>query len=680
VSDTAPEPVGTLKTALENANRLLIANPRLAEQQAWEILKAIPDQPHALLIFAKARRLQGDTAGAIETLNSLARTQPRSATVLSELGATLAANGDLEAAVATLRRAVKIDPGQPAAWRALGDALTLAGDTKAASDAHARQIRASVNDPRLVEAALALCDNKLAVAEKALKTFLKAHPTDVVAIRMLAETGARLGRLEDSANLLERCVELAPGFSEARHNYAVVLHRLQRSQQALQEVDALLKDDAKNPNYLALKAAILVHLGDHERAIACYEGFLASHGRQPKSWMSYGHALKAVGRQSDCIAAYRRSIALLPSLGEVWWSLANLKTYRFSEEEIDQMRSQVGTADLSDEDRFHLHFALGKALEDAGSYEGSFEHYREGNALRGKAIRYRADDTTKLSDRSIAFFTRSFFDKHRGTGNASSDPIFVVGLPRSGSTLVEQILSSHSTVEGTTELPDILSIARRLGGKRSRLPDSEYPEMLARLDDAEFRRLGEEYLERVKVQRRQGRIHFVDKMPNNFQHVGLIHLILPHAKIIDTRRHPLGCCFSNFKQHFARGQNFTYGLEDIGRYYSDYVRLMAHYDAVLPGRVHRVVYERMVEDPENEIRNLLSYCELPFEPACLKFYETERAVRTASSEQVRLPIFTEAVDQWRNYERWLGPLKDVLGAVLAAYPGVPNFSAATPGN
>jgi predicted Zn-dependent protease len=663
---------------LEHADRLLAANPRLAEQQAWEILKAVPDQPHALLLFAKARRLQGDNTGAIDALRSLAQKHPQSAIIRSELGITQAASGELDAAIATLRQAVKIDPNRPSVWRALGDAFVLAGDARGASDAYARQIKASVNDPRLVEAALALCDNKLSVAEQALKNFLKIQPTDVVAIRMLAETGARLGRLEDSANLLERCVQIAPGFSEARHNYAVVLHRLQRSQQALDETDALLREDSKNPNYLALKAAILVHLGDHERAIASYESFLPSHGRQPKSWMSYGHALKAVGRQGDCVAAYRRSIELLPSLGEAWWSLANLKTYRFSKSEIGQMEKEVRKADLTEEDHFHLHFALGKALEDANSYVSSFEHYREGNALRGRTIRYRADDTTKQTDRSIAFFTKSFFDERSDAGAASSDPIFVVGLPRSGSTLVEQILSSHSTVEGTTELPDILSIARRLGGKRSRLPDSDYPEMLARLDGAEFRKLGEEYLERVKIQRRQGRIHFVDKMPNNFQHVGLIHLILPNAKIIDTRRHPLGCCFSNFKQHFARGQNFTYGLEDVGRYYNDYVRLMAHYDAVLPGRVHRVVYERMVEDPEAEIRKLLAYCELSFEAACLKFYETERAVRTASSEQVRLPIFSEAVDQWRNYEAWLGPLKDVLGPVLDAYPEVLIFGPGAP--
>jgi predicted Zn-dependent protease len=658
---------------LEHAERLLAANPQLAEQQAWEILKAIPDQPHALLLFARARRLQGDSAGAIDTLKSLAQKQPRSAIVIAELGSALAASGDLDGAIVELEHAVRIDACQASAWRALGDALTLTGRPDAASAAYARQIKASVNDPKLVEAALALCDNKLSAAEHLLRTFLKAHPTDVVAIRMLAETGARLGRLEDAEKLLERCLELAPKFIEARHNYALVLNRLLKSQDALREVGLLLKDDARNPNFLALKAAILVRLGDHQQAIDCYESFLGKHNKQPKSWMSYGHALKAVGRQSDCIAAYRKSIALLPTLGETWWSLANLKTYRFGNDEIAEMQKQLEKSELSKEDRFHLHFALGKALEDAESFAQSFEQYKSGNALRRALIPYSADETKKLTDRTIAFFNRSFFDSHQAVGCRSSDPIFVVGLPRSGSTLVEQILSSHSTVEGTTELPDILAIARRLGGKRTRISVSDYPDVLATLDMDDFRLLGEEYLERVRVQRREGRIHFVDKMPNNFQHVGLIHLILPNARIIDTRRHPLGCCFSNFKQHFARGQNFTYDLQEIGRYYGDYVRLMAHFDSVLPGRVHRVIYERMVRDPEAEIRSLLSYCALPFEEACLRFYETERAVRTPSSEQVRLPIFTEGVDQWRHFEPWLGPLKDALGPVLDAYPDVQEF-------
>ncbi len=673
MSDSNSEPVGTLATALAHAARLLATKPALAEAQAHEILNVVPKQPNALLILAKARHLQGDAAGAIAILEPLARAAPKLAAPQYELGLALADSGELAGAIAAYRRAVRLEPGHPGAWRALGDVLTLAEDHSGADEAYARQIKASVNDPQLLQAAAALCDNRLAVAESILRTFLKSHPTDVSAIRMLAETGARLGRLEDAENLLARCLELAPSFATARHHYAIILHRQTKSREALEQIEILLRGDAKNPNYRALKAAILVRVGDYDQAIDCYETLLKKHSRQPKSWMSYGHALKTVGRQEESVAAYRKSIALLPSLGEAWWSLANLKTVRFESTDIAAMCAQLARTDLDDESRFHLHFALGKALEDADAYAESFIHYEKANTLRRATIQYSADDTTELMRRSKALFTARFFDEHKSSGCMARDPIFVVGLPRAGSTLVEQILSSHSAIEGTMELPDILSIARRLGGKRKKFPESDYPQILSGLTSVELQSLGTEYLERASVQRRLGRPFFVDKMPNNFQHIGLIHLILPNAKIIDARRHPIGCCFSNYKQHFARGQNFTYDLTDVGRYYSDYVELMAHFDRVLPGRVHRVFYESMIEDPEGEIRRLLSYCELPFEEKCVRFYETERAVRTASSEQVRLPIFTDSVEHWQNYEPWLAPLKAALGKVLDAYPDVPDF-------
>jgi tetratricopeptide (TPR) repeat protein len=384
--------------------------------------------------------------------------------------------------------------------------------------------------------------------------------------------------------------------------------------------------------------------------------------------MSYGHALKAIGRQADCIAAYKKSIALAPTLGEAYWSLANLKTVRFEPQDIEAMRTFAAREKLADEDRYHLHFALGKALEDEGNYAESFQHYDAGNALRRKSITYDADETSDHVRRSKELFTSDFFAARAGQGNAAPDPIFIVGLPRSGSTLIEQILATHSAVEGTMELPDIIGIARRLSGRKSRSQTSNYPEMLATLDADALARLGGEYLERTRIQRKLGRASFIDKMPNNFAHVGLIHLILPNARIIDARRHPLGCCFSVFKQHFARGQAFSYEQTELGRYYVDYVDLMTHFDAVLPGRIHRVLYERMVSDPEREVRGLLDYCGLPFEEECLHFYRNSRAVRTASSEQVRQPIFRESVEQWRNFEPWLNPLKRALGPVLQEYP------------
>jgi tetratricopeptide (TPR) repeat protein len=631
------EQKGSLSAALAQTARLLAVSPAKAEEQAREILTVIPNQPDALLLLAQARQEQGDSADAL----------------------------------ATLKRAAKFHSNHPHVWRALGDQYTLAGDTTAADDAYARHLKASVNDPRLVEAASALCENDLAKSERILRPFLHEYPTDVGAIRMLAETGARLGHYDESEKLLARCVELAPSFDAARFNYATILHRQNKAIEALAQTDELLRRDPRNPGYRNLEAAVLARLGETDRAIASYEKVLRTHPQQPKAWMSYGHTLKSAGRQNDAIVAYRKSIAQLPSLGETYWSLANLKTFRFKPEEIAAMRTQLARTDLEDEDRFHLDFALAKALEDAGDYENSFDHYTAANALRRKKLDYKADELTKNVARMKAVFTPAFLRAREGSGSPAPDPIFVVGLPRSGSTLIEQILSSHSQVEGTMELPDIMAIARKLGGRKKKSEPSAYPEILSTLTPDALKALGEEYLAGTRVQRKTARPFFVDKMPNNFIHAGLIHLILPNAKIVDARRHPLACCFSNFKQHFARGQGFTYDLTDIGRYYADYVEVMAHFDRVLPGRIHRVIYEQIVTDPEREVRRLLDYCRLPFESSCLRFYENERVVRTASSEQVRMPIFTDAVEHWQNFEPWLGPLKGILGPIVASYPRPP---------
>ncbi len=630
---------GSLRTALDQANRLFATDPRAAEAQCREILRVYPNEPNALF-------LRGMALGAL---------------------------GDSQQAAAALAETVRLHPRHAQAWRALGDQFTQLGDVAKADDAYARHIKASVNDPRLMEAAAALVDNKLAVAERILRPFLKEHPTDVGAIRMLAEVGARLGRHADALNLLARALELAPGFQAARHNYASILYRQRRPQEALAQADILLKADPRNPGFRALRAAILGQLGEYDEAEKAYESLLMEFPRHPKAWMSYGHTLKTLGKGGHGIAAYRKAIAQLPGLGEAYWSLANLKTFRFTDEEVATMRAQLARGDLGAEDRFHLEFALAKALEDEGLYEDSFTHYAAGNALRRQAVQYDAGENHANMLRTKAAQTADFFAARTGVGAPAPDPIFIVGLPRAGSTLLEQILASHSQVEGTMELPDMVSIARRLGERKKKTDTSLYPEILQSLPLEQFRELGEEYLERTRIHRKLGRPFFIDKLPNNFLHTGLIHLILPNAKIVDARRHPLGGCFSCFKQHFARGQVFTYDLTEVGRYYVDYVTLMAHYDAVMPGRVHRVLYENMVADPEGEVRRLLDYCGLAFEPGCLRFYENDRAVRTASSEQVRRPIFADAVEHWQNYEPWLGPLKAALGPVLSEYPGVPRF-------
>jgi tetratricopeptide (TPR) repeat protein len=516
-------------------------------------------------------------------------------------------------------------------------------------------------NPRLIEAAIALNENRLEIAERILKPYLKEDPFDAAAVRMLAELAARIGRVRDAEHLLRRAIELAPGWAAAKANLALLLGRTGRPGEAIALLDDVFAVEPDFVGHWNLKAATLGRLGEFEEAIRIYEDVLARLPEHPKIWMSYGHMLKTVGRQADGIAAYRKSIALKPTLGEAWWSLANLKTVKFDEADVAAMEGALTAAGLDEEDRFHLEFALGKAMHDAGRADDAFEHYERGNALRLKLQPYAAKDTRRPVDKSIELFTRDFFAAHPG-GCDAPDPIFIVGMPRAGSTLVEQILSSHSQVEGTSELPDIPQLARRSG---------TYPQSAAELSEEDRRALGEEYLKRTSVQRRTDRPLFVDKLPNNWLFVPFIQLILPKAKIIDARRHPLGCCFSNFRQHFAHGQAFTYDLENLGRYYSDYVRLMAHVDAVLPGRVHRVIYERMVDDTEAEVRRLLDYCGLDFEPACLEFYKTDRAVRTASSEQVRRPIYRDATEDWQAYEQHLGPLKHALGPVLDAYPDAP---------
>ncbi|HMG46349.1 MAG TPA: sulfotransferase [Allosphingosinicella sp.] len=546
-------------------------------------------------------------------------------------------------------------PGNADAYRLLGAALRRTGEAEEAEQAELDAIAASVGDPQLIRAAEALLDNDLAIAERILRPHLKARPTDVAAIRMMAELAARLGRYPDAEKLLRRALELAPAFAPARANLATVLYKQNRPAEAIAELDRLQGADPSNQN---LRAAALGRIGSYEEAILVYQQVLAAVPGQPKVWMSYGHALKTVGRQPDAIAAYRRALDLAPSLGEVWWSLANLKTVPFADADVAAMEAALAREGLGREDRFHLHFALGRAYEERKAFAESFRHYAEGNRLRAETIGYDVGEVAGFVERAKALFTPAFFVERAGQGCAAPDPVFILGMPRAGSTLVEQILASHSQVEGTMELPDIPALARRLG------KGDAYPTCLAGLDAAALRALGEEYLERTRVQRKTDKPFFIDKMPNNWAHAALIRLILPNAKIVDARRHPLDCCFSNFKQHYARGQGFSYSLTDMGRYYARYVALMRHLAAALPAPPHLLIHERLIDDPEGEIRALLDHLGLPFEPACLAFHENARAVRTASSEQVRRPLNRDGLDQWKPYEPWLDPLKAALGPVL----------------
>ena len=530
------------------------------------------------------------------------------------------------------------------------------------------QMIAQAGHKELVDAAELIADGKVAKAEAILRPFLKINPLNVNAIRMLAEVGMELGALKDAENLLIRCLELAPDYHAARYSYTNVLYKRHRFKDAIVMLDKLLEIEPTNGVWLTMKAANLVEINEHQQALEIFESIIEKFPSHRQVHMSYGHALRAVGRAEESIAAYEKCIAQGTGLGEAFWSLANLKTYRFSEDKIAQMEAILRDKSCDYRDYYHLLFALGKAREDRKEYQLAMAAYAKGNQVRGKSVPWSADwfhqDTQKIK----SFFNEDFFRKNQSMGCQANDPIFIVGLPRAGSTLIEQILSSHSEVEGTAELADIIALARKIDGRAHRHDPGLYPAALAQMNAAQFTEMGQSYLDSTAVQRVSDTPRFLDKMPNNFSHVGLINLILPNAKIIDARRHPMDCCFSGYKQLFASGQGFTYGQERIGRYYRDYVEIMDHWDNVLPGRVLRVHYEAMVEDTENQVRRLLDYCQLPFEEQCLKFYENKRTIRTASSEQVRQPIYRSGMNQWQPFEQWLAPLRDALGPVLECYP------------
>jgi tetratricopeptide (TPR) repeat protein len=645
---------GTLDDALQHADRLLAADPALAAQQAEAILQASPAHPRGLLILGAARARLGDLAGARAVLEPLAQSQPRAALVHLEWGNLLAQLGHSAAAIAALRHALDMQPTLPQAWRSLGDLLYLAGDSADADAAYARHLRASVHDPALMAAGDALVGGDLPRAEAVLRAHLKRAPSDVAALRMLAEVGIRLGRYAGAEALLARCLELAPGFAGARYNYAIVLFRQNRAIEALPQMERLVAEAPGDSNYRLMLAAVLASTGSYDRAIDLYAALVAQSPRLPRLWLGYGHALRTSGRRDKAVAAYRAIIDMAPTMGEAWWSLANLKTGALDSGDAAAMRAALSREGISNEDRYHLEYALGRAEEEAGDYAASFAHYAQGARLRRPEVRYDANATSKQVDSTISLMTEAFFAARAELGCGDPAPLFIVGLPRSGSTLIEQMLASHSSVEGTMELPELANVAREI------CPAAEYPGALAELDGAHLASLGARYLERASVYRRSGRPFFIDKMPNNWVHAGLIRLILPRARIIDARRQPMASCFSAFKQHFARGQHYSYDLGELGRYYRDYERLMAHFDAVQPGAIHRVQYEAMVTDPEGELRRLLDYCGLGFEPACLRFYENDRPVRTASSEQVRRPIYREGLEHWRHYAAWLGPLAEAL--------------------
>ncbi|MFN3458647.1 MAG: tetratricopeptide repeat-containing sulfotransferase family protein [Novosphingobium sp.] len=667
----APSP----QQALAEGEALLASAPHKALTVAEAVLRQAPGFPPAEFLAARALRRMGKGKQAVVRLDALARGNGRVPAVLWELGQAAAEAKDIPRAIAALRALTQLQPSVAGGWFLLARQLRKAGRADEAWRADLSGVHASSRDTGLLNAAVAVQDGDLDGADRMLAERLKGESDDPPALRLHGEVAWRKGEMTPAIERVEKAVALAPGFDLARDFLIRLLLQTNRLPEALEHAEVLQGSPIPSPGHKLILASVLVRLGHQERAGALYRELLATDPDQPQVWQNLGHVLKTLGQQAEAVEAYRAAVTRQPTMGEAWWSLANLKTVKLGADDIAAMSAALSSLEDQVEERkedvFHLHFSLGKALEDANEHAASFAHYDKGNALRRTMILHDADAFSADVEAAKRTFTAAFVAMMGDGGCPAPDPIFVVGLPRSGSTLVEQIMASHPMIEGTMELPEMMMIGARL---QSRVDEGEFADfatMIASLTPADRLRLGEEYIERTRVHRQTDRPLFIDKMPNNWQHVGLIRLILPNAKVVDARRHPLSCCFSGWKQHFARGQTFTYDLTDIGRYYRDYVGLMAAWDAQVPGHAHRVIYERMVADTEAEVRRLLDYIGVPFDPACLEFYKTERAVRTASSEQVRQPIFKDGLEAWKPYEPWLGPLKVALGPVLASYPDAP---------
>jgi tetratricopeptide (TPR) repeat protein len=642
---------------------------REALAAAEELAVSAPQNRDALYLIATNLRCLNRIDEALATLQRLEQQYPRFSLLYQERGYCHTSLRDARRAIAAFLEAVSLNPALAASWKMLERLYDMTGDAKGATMAAEQVSILEHLPPEIVRAGSRFSDGELSAAENILREYLLKDGKHVEAMRLLARIEHQSHALEEAERRLETVLKLAPNYRAARLDYVRVLLDQQKYLRAHDLVDAMLILDPGDKDLLPLCAAACVGLGRNQRAIELYGQLLATSPESFDLQVALGHSLQNVGRRKEAIESYRRAVAIRPSFGDAYWSLANLKTYHFSHGEIAQMRAQEANANPVD--RYHLCFALGKAYEDSGEYAESWRFYERGNALKRAETSYRPEATEMNTRKQIAVCTAEFLAARTGVGAPDADPIFILGLPRSGSTLVEQILASHSQVDGTQELPEIprvvCSMERcSMESPRSERGDPRYPAVLANLVPEDFRRLGERYIAETRAYRGD-KPFFIDKMPNNFRHIGLIHLMLPNAKIIDVRREPMACCVSNLKQLFASGQEFTYSVEDIARYYKSYLELMRHWDGVLPGRVLRVWYKDVVQDLESNVRRILKLCGLEFEPACVEFHKLDRSVYTASSEQVRQPIFSEGLHQWRNYEPWLGPLKDALGDAVIHY-------------
>lgn len=632
-----------------------------------DAIKNEPKNIEWLYLKAVCHRYLEQFDDAREAQQSVHKLHPEFGRIYQEEGHTARDQGLFDAALRAYQKACRFNPALIASWRAQLDILGRKNRTQ-----EARFVQTQINHltslpPELLTVTHLIHENKTLKAEQACRKFLQVHPHHIEGMRLLADIGARFGVFQEADFLLESAIEFDPENIQLKLDYIQVLRKRQKFAASLAQAKELYARDPDSTLFQSHLAIESMQTGDHERAFELFDKVLEKMPNDPATLTSRGHGYKTFGKHEEAVESYRAAYRAKPDHGDAYFGLANLKTYRFTDEEIDQMLSLTERYDIGFMDRVHLCFSLGKAFEDREEFEKSFEQYERGNALKSVQSRYKASVMTEELETQAAVCTRDLFDKQSSKGCPAPDPIFIVGLPRAGSTLLEQIIASHSQVDGTLELPNILSLSYQLRGRQPVTIDGRYPKILHDLTAEQLTEYGERFIGETRIHR-QGAPYFIDKMPNNFRHIALIHLILPNAKIIDARRHPMACCFSGFKQHFAEGQEFTYGLENVGTYYKDYVTVMDHWDEVLPGKVLRVQYEDVVADTESQVRRILDYLGLPFEEACLEFHKTKRSVRTASSEQVRQPIYKSGLEQWRHFEPWLDPLKQALGPVLDRYP------------
>jgi tetratricopeptide (TPR) repeat protein len=666
VLQPAPELIDN--DALIRSAQLLLQKADFANAIALcdQVLGDEPTHPDALYTLAVAHRYQRHFDQALAVCDQLIAINPANGRAYQEQGHCQRDKGDLGAALIAYQNAVAHNAALLASWKMLADLHGKDGREQLADYAQTQCDYLSNLPPELLSVASLIQEGRYLKAENLCRHFLQSKGHHVEAMRFLADIGTKFSSFEEAEFLLESALVLEPDNAGAHFDYVGVLNKRQKFAQALAQATALRAKEPDSPQIDMLYANQSLAVGNFDEALGVYREQAAAAPNNPGIHLTLGHALKTIGRQQDAIDAYSEAYRVKPDFGDAYWSLANLKTYRFGDDKIATMRDHEAAPSTQLVDRYHLCFALGKALEDRGDYAASFTYYERGNQLKRDEVGYDWRRIEKEILLQVEHCTPALFAAAQGSGSQAPDPIFIVGLPRAGSTLLEQILASHSQVEGTMELPNILALAHRLDGRRRVDEEAQYPANLSELAPDELTEFGEAYLRDTRIHRKQGTPFFIDKMPNNFRHIGLIHMILPNAKIIDARRGAMGCCFSGFKQLFAEGQEFTYGLEEVGRYYHDYVGLMDHWDAVLPGKVLRVQYEDVVADLDTQVRRLLDFCGLPFEEACINFHQTERAVRTASSEQVRQPIFKGGVDQWENFSPYLDPLRAILGPELAA--------------